>query len=129
MVEQAIGLGLVISLIFAESLGIAAGGMVVPGYIALYIHQPFLVLGTVIASLATLATLKVLTNYILIYGRRRIVLSILLGFLFGWTAKRFLVFSFAPYTLELKSIGYIIPGLIANWMERMGAYLMYCILV
>lgn len=54
MVEEAIGLGLVISLIFAESLGLAAGGMVVPGYIALYIHKPFLVVGTVIASLLTL---------------------------------------------------------------------------
>jgi len=32
--------GLVISLIFSETLGLAAGGMVVPGYLALMIHEP-----------------------------------------------------------------------------------------
>ncbi|MFZ5863852.1 MAG: poly-gamma-glutamate biosynthesis protein PgsC [Nitrospirota bacterium] len=129
MVEQAIGLGLVLSLIFSESLGLAAGGMVVPGYIALYIHQPFLVLGTIVASLLTLGTVKVLTNYILIYGRRRIVFSIILGFLFGWLAKNVFIVSFPDYTVELKSIGYIIPGLIANWMERQGATKTLCIMV
>lgn len=129
MVEQAIGLGLVLSLIFSESLGLAAGGMVVPGYIALYIHQPLLVLGTIVASLLTLGTVKVLTNYILIYGRRRIVFSIILGFVFGWLAKNAFIFSFPDYTVELKSIGYIIPGLIANWMERQGATKTLCIMV
>ena len=129
MVEQAIGLGLVISLIFAETLGLAAGGMVVPGYIALYIHKPFLVVGTVLASLFTLGTLKVITNYTLIYGRRRIVFSILLGFCFGWVAKHLLVIPFPSYTVELKSIGFIIPGLIANWMERQGAARTLCIML
>jgi poly-gamma-glutamate biosynthesis protein PgsC/CapC len=121
MVEGAVGLGLVLSLIFAETFGVAAGGMVVPGYIALYLHRPFLVAGTVAASLLTLWSLKLLTNFMLIYGRRRMVLTILLGFGFGWVAKNLLTFSFPPYSLHLASIGYIIPGLIANWMERQGA--------
>lgn len=121
MVESAIGLGLVLSLIFSETLGVAAGGMVVPGYIALFLDRPFLVAGTVVASLLTLWSLKLLTNFILIYGRRRMVLTILLGFGFGWAAKNLLTFSFPPYSLHLASIGYIIPGLIANWMERQGA--------
>lgn len=121
MVESAIGLGLVLSLIFSETLGVAAGGMVVPGYIALFLHRPLLVAGTVVASLLTLWSLKLLTNFILIYGRRRIVLTVLLGFVFGWAAKHLLTFSFPPYSLHLASIGYIIPGLIANWMERQGA--------
>jgi poly-gamma-glutamate biosynthesis protein PgsC/CapC len=129
LVEAAIGLGLVISLIFSESLGLAAGGMVVPGYIALYIHQPFAVLGTVIASLLTLGVLKLLTNYVLIFGRRRIVFSVLIGFLFGWMAKHLFVIPFPTYTLELNSIGYIIPGLIANWMERQGAGRTLCIMI
>ena len=129
MLEEAIGLGLVISLIFSESLGLAAGGMVVPGYIALYIHQPFLVVGTVLASLLTLGTLKMLTNFILIYGRRRIVFAIILGFLFGWLAKHLFVLPFPAYTVELASIGYIIPGLIANWMERQGVVKTLCIMI
>ena len=40
MIYQSIGLGLVVSLVFSEILGLAAGGLVVPGYIALYLDQP-----------------------------------------------------------------------------------------
>jgi uncharacterized membrane protein YeaQ/YmgE (transglycosylase-associated protein family) len=77
----------------------------------------------------TLGTVRFLTNYILIYGRRRIVFSIILGFLFGWFAKNAFILSFPAYTVELKSIGYIIPGLIANWMERQGAVKTLCVMV
>ena len=41
-VVLSIGLGLVTSLAFSEILGVAAGGMVVPGYIALYLDRPVL---------------------------------------------------------------------------------------
>ena len=50
---EAIGLGLLISLFFSETLGLAAGGMVVPGYVALMLHHPLRILGTVGVSLAT----------------------------------------------------------------------------
>jgi len=48
------------------------------------------------------------------------VLSILIGFILGW-ATRMLVFqNQTVYTLQMQSIGYIVPGLIANWFERQG---------
>ena len=53
MIESAIGLGLFISLIFSETLGVAAGGMVVPGYLALMVHDPMRIAGTIIVSLVT----------------------------------------------------------------------------
>ena len=34
----AIGLGMIISLILTESVGVTAGGLIVPGYIALNLH-------------------------------------------------------------------------------------------
>ena len=40
MVEIAIGIGIVISLVLTETLGVTAGGVIVPGYIALYLHEP-----------------------------------------------------------------------------------------
>jgi hypothetical protein len=58
VVEQAIGLGLLVSLIFSETLGLAAGGMVVPGYIALMVHEPLRLAGTILVSLLTLAAIK-----------------------------------------------------------------------
>ncbi|HPF70070.1 MAG TPA: poly-gamma-glutamate biosynthesis protein PgsC/CapC, partial [Candidatus Krumholzibacteria bacterium] len=39
------------SLVFSEILGLAAGGLVVPGYIALYLDQPLRVLSTILVAL------------------------------------------------------------------------------
>jgi len=117
---QAIGLGLVLSLIFSETLGLAAGGMVVPGYVALMIHQPLRIAGTIIVALLTFVVVKMMSNYMFIYGRRRTVLIILIGFCFGWASREFFIISPPGFTVEFQAIGYIIPGLIANWMERQG---------
>jgi poly-gamma-glutamate biosynthesis protein PgsC/CapC len=120
IVIQAVGIGLVLSLIFTETLGIAAGGMVVPGYVALMLHHPMRIVGTILVSLLTFVTMKYVSNYMFVYGRRRIVLVILVGFLFGWLSREVLMFQTGSFSIELQSIGLIIPGLIANWMEKQG---------
>jgi poly-gamma-glutamate biosynthesis protein PgsC/CapC len=118
---QAIGLGLVVSIIFSETLGLAAGGMVVPGYMAMMIHEPSRIVGTIIVALLTFAVIKILSNYMFIYGRRRTVLVILMGFLIGWLSREVFVFDISGgRSLEFQAVGFIIPGLIANWMERQG---------
>jgi poly-gamma-glutamate biosynthesis protein PgsC/CapC len=128
MVEQAVGLGLVISLIFSETLGLAAGGMVVPGYLALMIHEPFRIIGTVLCALLTLGAIKLVSRYTLIYGRRRIVVSVLLGFVFGAISRDLLFLKLHDAPLDLRTIGYVIPGLIANWMERQGVIQTLCVM-
>lgn len=124
LVMQAIGLGLLVSLGFSETLGLAAGGMVVPGYVALMIHHPLRILGTIIVALLTFWVVKFLSNYMFVYGRRRTVMIIMVGFCLGWASKELFVIYPAnmptDFSLEFQSIGYIIPGLIANWMERQG---------
>jgi poly-gamma-glutamate biosynthesis protein PgsC/CapC len=95
-------------------LGVTAGGVIVPGYIALYLHDPKMVLGTFAISLATFGIIKFLSKFMLIYGKRRLVLSLLIGFLIGFWVKENYVSG------ELYVIGNIIPGLIANWMDRQG---------
>lgn len=129
MVEEAIGLGLVISLIFSETLGLAAGGMVVPGYLALMIHEPFRILGTVATGLATLGIIKVLSRYMLIYGRRRIVVAVLVGFVVGALSRDYLLIRAADSVLDLRTIGYVIPGLMANWMDRQGVVPTLCVMM
>jgi poly-gamma-glutamate biosynthesis protein PgsC/CapC len=128
MVEQAIGLGLAISLIFSETLGLAAGGMVVPGYLALMIHEPMRIVGTIAVALLTLGTLKLLSRYTLIYGRRRIVVSVLIGFIYGALSRDLLVFKLHDLPVDLRTIGFVIPGLIANWMERQGVIQTACVM-
>jgi poly-gamma-glutamate biosynthesis protein PgsC/CapC len=120
IIVQSVGIGLVLSLVFSETLGVAAGGMVVPGYVALMLHHPLRIVGTIAVALVTYYTLKLLSNYMFIYGRRRTVMVILLGFLFGWLSRELLVIKMTSFTLEIQTIGLIIPGLIANWMERQG---------
>lgn len=121
MMMQSVGLGLVVSLVFSETLGLAAGGMVVPGYMALMIHDPGRIAGTILVSLVTYYFIRLLSNFMFIYGRRRTVIIILVGFLFGWLSREFLMIGLPDgQTLEFQAIGYIIPGLIANWMERQG---------
>lgn len=124
MLFQAIGLGLVVSLFFTEILGLAAGGLVVPGYIALYLNQPLRIGATVLAALVTYGAVKLLGRVMLLYGRRTMVFCVLAGFLFGYLTRYLLVFNEAMAlgvdARVLQSIGYIIPGLMAYWMLRQG---------
>tara|TARA_Y100001968_G_scaffold315142_1_gene341413 strand:- start:1594 stop:2034 length:441 start_codon:yes stop_codon:yes gene_type:complete len=117
MTEIAVGLGIVISLFLTETLGVMAGGVIVPGYIALYLHDPMRVIGTFIASLFAFGIVQFLSQFIFIYGKRRLVLSLLLGFLLGYLSKMYFI---GQEDANLAVIGNIIPGLIASWMDRQG---------
>ena len=114
----AIGLGMVLSLFLTETLGVTAGGIIVPGYIAIYLHDPLRVVITFAIALLTFFILQGLGNVILIYGKRRLVFCLLLGFILGYFSRKWLIF--LPEGMNLVVIGNIIPGLIANWMDRQG---------
>lgn len=118
MAEVTIGLGIVLSLLLSETLGVTAGGIIVPGYIALYIHQPFQVIITLLVAIIVWAIIQILGKQVFLYGKRRIVLALILGFFFGFLSRNFIFFSQDMVSLEV--IGNIIPGLIANWMDRQG---------
>lgn len=120
LLPLAIGIGLGVSLLFSEAYGVAAGGMVVPGYLALYLDRPLDVVLTLATGFATFAIVQALSSFVVIYGRRRTALMIVIGFLLGalvrWSAGGWL----EPYAPGMNVIGYIIPGLIAIWLARQG---------
>ncbi|MBD3367311.1 MAG: poly-gamma-glutamate biosynthesis protein PgsC [Candidatus Eisenbacteria bacterium] len=122
MIPVAIGIGLIMSLIFSEAFGLAAGGMVVPGYIALALAEPWRVVGTVVAAVLTYLTAKIMGQFMLLYGKRFLVMVILLGFLYGHLTRVIFGRPEFPEFLSFEAIGYIIPGLIAYWMDRQGAF-------
>ena len=62
---------------------LAAGGMVVPGYMALYANKPVDIGLTLLAALVTFAFLKGLSQIAIVYGRRRTALTIMIGYLVG----------------------------------------------
>ncbi len=120
MFEVAIGLGVLISLFFLETFGAAAGGIVVAGYVAMYLHQPITILATLSISLIVFIIVKFLGNFMFIYGRRRMVITVLLGFIIGWMARYYGIFANLSSDYSVNVIGFIIPGLIANAMEKQG---------
>ena len=118
MVEISIGLGIILSLVLSEALGVTAGGIIVPGYIALFLHQPIQVLSTFSVAIIVLIIIKLLSRVMFLYGKRRIVLALILGFFFGYLSR--IIYIDVENINSVAVIGNIIPGLIANWMDRQG---------
>jgi|TARA_B100000470_G_scaffold66111_1_gene50454 poly-gamma-glutamate biosynthesis protein PgsC/CapC len=118
MIEISIGLGIILSLVLSEALGVTAGGIIVPGYISLFLDHPVQVVSTFLVAILVWLIIKGLSRVMFLYGKRRIVLALILGFFFGYLSRTIYV-----DTESIKSvavIGNIIPGLIANWMDRQG---------
>ena len=111
-----IGIGLAIGLLVSEIFGIASGGLIVPGYIALYLLRPHDLALTLGVAFATFGIVSVLGNFFIVFGRRRTALMILVGYLLGMGIRSWT----GIFAGEWDIIGYIIPGLIAVWMDRQG---------
>ncbi len=120
LVEISVGLGVVFSLLFNEFLGAAAGGIVVPGYIALHLHEPLRLVGTLIVAIMVYLVIRLASRFMFLYGRRRLVIAILLGFLFGYLSRQLILYEVFSLDVRMMAVGFIIPGLIANWMDRQG---------
>jgi poly-gamma-glutamate biosynthesis protein PgsC/CapC len=139
LLAVAIAIGLILTLVITEAFGLAAGGLVVPGYMALSLLQPWSFALTVLIALATFVIVRTLAIYIIVFGRRRTALMIVTGYLLGALVNLLIGGGFIidaaamasgngqggvsagqPWFFEVSVIGYIIPGLIAVWFDRQG---------
>jgi len=93
----------------------------VPGYIALNLTNPVAVLMTLVLGFAAYLVVKVLSTFMILFGRRRTVVIIIVGFLLGTLFRSFMQVDIGGQTYQLHAIGYIIPGLVAMWLDRQGA--------
>ena len=117
MIPIAVGLGLILNFLAFEMLGISLGGFVVPGFIALEMQHPLSLIVTIIASILTYLFIRMISNFAIIFGLRHLVIAMLVGFLFNEIIV-LLPPIFSVYSVE--GIGYILPGVIAHWMDRQG---------
>jgi len=136
-----IGIGLVVSLLFTEAFGLSVGGMIVPGYLALSFDQPLTVMATIAAALITAWIVHEIDRYAILFGRRRVVLTMVFGFAVAATLRAVLEVvwpgvsmavvgesAFESSTGDLSwgwlqnmtVIGFVIPGLVALWISRSG---------
>lgn len=120
MLIEAVGIGMFLSLILTETIGLAAGGIVVPGYIALVLHNPVQVIITIVVGIITYLIVKLISLYIIIYGRRLLIISILIGYLISYITKISPMVAMNTLSINIETIGFVIPGLIAYWIARQG---------
>lgn len=120
MIIESFFVGLIIGFLFYEIVGISPGGIIAPAYFALFIHQPGNIAITVFIAIVVWLLILFLSKWLIIYGRRKLLIALILGFLL----KLLIEFKLQPlseFQIDLQSIGYIIPGLIANEMVRQKA--------
>ncbi|RUO33155.1 poly-gamma-glutamate biosynthesis protein PgsC [Aliidiomarina soli] len=147
----AIGIGLFFTLVLSTTFGLAAGGLVVPGYMALQLMSPLSVAVTLFAAFVTFLIVRMVSTYVVIYGRRQTIIMILTGYLIAGLLDLFLgslvswadlemigqtgeaeaqvaqlESGFMMAVMETSIIGYIIPGLIAIWFDRQGVLQTLC---
>lgn len=120
MLESAIGIGIAVNLLLTEIFGLASAGLVVPGYIALYLSQPGRLAATAILAIVTWVIVRFgLARVVVLYGRRRFGITILVGFVLNLALARAMR-TMPTGSMDLHAIGFIVPGLIANQALAQG---------
>lgn len=120
MIELAVTIGIIFSLFFIEAFGMAAGGIIVPGYVALQLGTPDRLIGLVVIALLTFLTIKFIGRFTFLFGRRQMVISLLVGTIYAIISHHFLFFNTAENTLEFSAVGWVVPGLVAHWAAKQG---------
>ncbi|HAR37031.1 MAG TPA: poly-gamma-glutamate biosynthesis protein PgsC [Acidobacteria bacterium] len=110
-------LGLVLALIFTELVGFSPGGLIVPGYFAVYLDQPWRPLATLLVALVTLGLYRLAGRFLILFGRRRFVFMVLTGVILAQVWVTILP-QFFSEPLSLRVIGWVVPGLLASNLER-----------
>src|SRR3972149_3689625 len=97
MIVESFFIGLVIGFLFYEIVGVSPGGVIAPAYFALFIHQPGKIAVTVLITIVVWLIILFLSRWLIVYGRRKLLIALILGFLFKllFEFKLVLVFSFA----------------------------------
>ncbi len=118
MIHIVLVTGIIVSLMVTEFTGYSPGGVVAVGYLAMFAHQPRWLAGTLAVALVTFGAVRILEQRLLLYGRRKFSVYLLVGIIIS----QFLYWLTMASGLEasLLVIGYLIPGLIARDFSRQG---------
>ena len=119
MLRESIGLSIILGFLASEFLGISAGGLVSPGYLAFFIEQPLRLLSTVVLSVIIYLGIRLLQRFMIIFGRRRFMAAVLMSLAGTWIFEQ-LFFYANVISQDIRIVGYIVPGLIANDMLKQG---------
>ena len=119
MLYSTVALSVIISFLTTELTGLLTGGMISAGYLAYWFGEPMRLVSTLLMSILIALIIRVSRHFLILYGRRRFMLSILLS-IFGVYLVEKSYFFVSEFSFDMRIIGYIIPGLIASDMEKQG---------
>ncbi|PKK38857.1 Poly-gamma-glutamate synthase subunit PgsC/CapC [Clostridiaceae bacterium JG1575] len=116
----ALVVGIIISLIYSDLTGISPAGLVVPGYLALIFQQPlFLAVIFLLSFLTYLIVVQGIGRVTILYGKRKFAAMLTVGLFLKLLFDYF--YPIVPFNVqELRGIGVIVPGLLANSIQREG---------
>ena len=116
----ALTLGVILSLIFSEKTGIIPAGLVVPGYLGLIFDQPVFIMMVLLISLLTyLIVTYGISRFVILYGKRKFAAMLVVGISLKLIFDYF--YPLMPFEIyEFRGIGVIVPGLIANTIQKQG---------
>jgi poly-gamma-glutamate biosynthesis protein PgsC/CapC len=116
-------LGIVVSTIIYKRTGLTLGGVIVCGYLALFVGQPMHIVVTLTISYITYQLVyKILQKRFMLNGRSLFEVEILVGLVFQifWLT---IIRLFGMINIDLAilyGIGFVLPGVIAHDMGRQG---------
>lgn len=119
MIFELTTLSVLFGFICTEFTGLLTGGLVSAGYLAFFFNEPMRILSTLLIAVLITFIIKGLQHFMILYGRRRFAISIMLSLLSVWAIEH-LYFYFSNIGTDLRIIGFIIPGLIASDMLKQG---------
>lgn len=115
MGNEVVIIGILVSMLFYEFTEISPAGLIVPAYMTLYLSQPGKIIYTLAISFATFIICKQLEKSMILYGRRKFSVMIIIAFLISLIVNQTGILQYG-----MSTIGSIIPGVIANEFDKQG---------
>ncbi len=117
---ETIMLGVLIGLLYFEFFKIFPGGLIAPGFCALFILEPLVLINLLAVVCIVLAVMWLLSFHLVLFGRRALCFAVILGYLCSWIFHE--LFSiFPPQSAGVFLLAFLVPGEIAHECRRQGA--------
>lgn len=115
--------GMIVSLLIEEFLGVTCGGVIVTGYLSMMCDDVLAMLMVFFVVIATYLIVEfVLPKFVIIFGKRRFVACLAVSAVLKLVSD--ICVPVLPFvTLGFHSIGLVTPGIIANTSCRQGLHI------
>ena len=115
MYSKIVIVGVLIAVLYSEITGLSTGGLVAPVYFALSLNDPWRIAYSLIVVLGVYGLDKLLSRYLILYGRRLFAVNVVLSF-----ALTYVVGLLGVLPFGIRVIGYLVPALLVRDLQRQG---------